>query len=143
MIRRPPRSTLSSSSAASDVYKRQVTKRVMGDHWEDVRDALPSQLEEVGEHAYRIVPRLRRRPPISALAGSGVHSPFRRPARLGDEPAAWKPAFQGVRIDFDLELGFRFMSDAQELALFKLPAWHSHHESVLCLLYTSPSPRDS
>src|SRR5665648_1304118 len=28
MIRRPPRSTLSSSSAASDVYKRQFTYRV-------------------------------------------------------------------------------------------------------------------
>eukprot|EP00656_Telonema_subtile_P020723 TRINITY_DN2179_c0_g1_i2.p1 TRINITY_DN2179_c0_g1~~TRINITY_DN2179_c0_g1_i2.p1 ORF type:complete len:103 (-),score=22.36 TRINITY_DN2179_c0_g1_i2:267-575(-) len=30
MIRRPPRSTLSSSSAASDVYKRQVTAIVAG-----------------------------------------------------------------------------------------------------------------
>src|SRR5664280_3928408 len=30
MIRRPPRSTLSSSSAASDVYKRQVIKRWSG-----------------------------------------------------------------------------------------------------------------
>src|SRR5664280_2378984 len=29
MIRRPPRSTLSSSSAASDVYKRQVLYRVV------------------------------------------------------------------------------------------------------------------
>src|SRR5674536_384081 len=29
MIRRPPRSTLSSSSAASDVYKRQVTSRLL------------------------------------------------------------------------------------------------------------------
>src|SRR5665648_1278254 len=28
MIRRPPRSTLSSSSAASDVYKRQALKKV-------------------------------------------------------------------------------------------------------------------
>src|SRR5664279_1644182 len=28
MIRRPPRSTLSSSSAASDVYKRQVSKPI-------------------------------------------------------------------------------------------------------------------
>eukprot|EP00656_Telonema_subtile_P010379 TRINITY_DN14999_c0_g1_i1.p2 TRINITY_DN14999_c0_g1~~TRINITY_DN14999_c0_g1_i1.p2 ORF type:complete len:100 (+),score=31.34 TRINITY_DN14999_c0_g1_i1:63-362(+) len=28
MIRRPPRSTLSSSSAASDVYKRQYQRRV-------------------------------------------------------------------------------------------------------------------
>ena len=30
MIRRPPRSTLSSSSAASDVYKRQVWENVPG-----------------------------------------------------------------------------------------------------------------
>src|SRR5665648_1276989 len=29
MIRRPPRSTLSSSSAASDVYKRQIVKLSM------------------------------------------------------------------------------------------------------------------
>src|SRR5664280_3910555 len=29
MIRRPPRSTLSSSSAASDVYKRQIEGRVV------------------------------------------------------------------------------------------------------------------
>eukprot|EP00658_Telonema_sp_P-2_P049416 TRINITY_DN37593_c0_g1_i1.p1 TRINITY_DN37593_c0_g1~~TRINITY_DN37593_c0_g1_i1.p1 ORF type:complete len:335 (+),score=93.00 TRINITY_DN37593_c0_g1_i1:133-1137(+) len=32
MIRRPPRSTLSSSSAASDVYKRQYQRRVRGSH---------------------------------------------------------------------------------------------------------------
>ena len=33
MIRRPPRCTLSSSSAASDVYKRQVTVNIaQGDH---------------------------------------------------------------------------------------------------------------
>src|SRR5665648_1138880 len=48
MIRRPPRSTLSSSSAASDVYKRQVlifinkefTNRVKGvrDEFRDVLD---------------------------------------------------------------------------------------------------------
>eukprot|EP00656_Telonema_subtile_P051931 TRINITY_DN70_c0_g1_i1.p1 TRINITY_DN70_c0_g1~~TRINITY_DN70_c0_g1_i1.p1 ORF type:complete len:221 (+),score=63.33 TRINITY_DN70_c0_g1_i1:96-758(+) len=32
MIRRPPRSTLSSSSAASDVYKRQVSTQSTGEH---------------------------------------------------------------------------------------------------------------
>eukprot|EP00658_Telonema_sp_P-2_P063300 TRINITY_DN52032_c0_g1_i1.p2 TRINITY_DN52032_c0_g1~~TRINITY_DN52032_c0_g1_i1.p2 ORF type:complete len:114 (-),score=9.36 TRINITY_DN52032_c0_g1_i1:140-481(-) len=32
MIRRPPRSTLSSSSAASDVYKRQLHVFVEGNH---------------------------------------------------------------------------------------------------------------
>ena len=31
MIRRPPRSTLDRSSAASDVYKRQVLKLAVGD----------------------------------------------------------------------------------------------------------------
>ena len=33
MIRRPPNSTLSSSSAASDVYKRQVFAALLGLHW--------------------------------------------------------------------------------------------------------------
>eukprot|EP00658_Telonema_sp_P-2_P009335 TRINITY_DN134_c0_g1_i1.p2 TRINITY_DN134_c0_g1~~TRINITY_DN134_c0_g1_i1.p2 ORF type:complete len:118 (-),score=55.36 TRINITY_DN134_c0_g1_i1:145-498(-) len=36
MIRRPPRSTLSSSSAASDVYKRQVSTQSTGLHSSDM-----------------------------------------------------------------------------------------------------------
>src|SRR5664280_3900885 len=45
MIRRPPRSTLSSSSAASDVYKRQVPcgrgeRDDVDDSWFCVQDAL-------------------------------------------------------------------------------------------------------
>eukprot|EP00658_Telonema_sp_P-2_P037784 TRINITY_DN2715_c0_g1_i5.p1 TRINITY_DN2715_c0_g1~~TRINITY_DN2715_c0_g1_i5.p1 ORF type:complete len:171 (-),score=26.60 TRINITY_DN2715_c0_g1_i5:186-698(-) len=36
MIRRPPRSTLSSSSAASDVYKRQVSTQSTGTHTLDM-----------------------------------------------------------------------------------------------------------
>eukprot|EP00658_Telonema_sp_P-2_P042771 TRINITY_DN3075_c0_g1_i3.p1 TRINITY_DN3075_c0_g1~~TRINITY_DN3075_c0_g1_i3.p1 ORF type:complete len:243 (+),score=38.48 TRINITY_DN3075_c0_g1_i3:114-842(+) len=47
MIRRPPRSTLSSSSAASDVYKRQYQRRVRGtrahvnitDSWRSLGDS--------------------------------------------------------------------------------------------------------
>src|SRR5665648_484609 len=34
MIRRPPRSTLSSSSAASDVYKRQALTGLGSPHWD-------------------------------------------------------------------------------------------------------------
>eukprot|EP00656_Telonema_subtile_P034950 TRINITY_DN3896_c0_g1_i4.p1 TRINITY_DN3896_c0_g1~~TRINITY_DN3896_c0_g1_i4.p1 ORF type:complete len:343 (+),score=48.84 TRINITY_DN3896_c0_g1_i4:94-1122(+) len=41
MIRRPPRSTLSSSSAASDVYKRQYQRRVRG---ESSRNMSPCRL---------------------------------------------------------------------------------------------------
>eukprot|EP00658_Telonema_sp_P-2_P063340 TRINITY_DN5207_c0_g1_i2.p2 TRINITY_DN5207_c0_g1~~TRINITY_DN5207_c0_g1_i2.p2 ORF type:complete len:135 (+),score=46.80 TRINITY_DN5207_c0_g1_i2:83-487(+) len=45
MIRRPPRSTLSSSSAASDVYKRQV------DIHTATKEGLLTDLELVCEHA--------------------------------------------------------------------------------------------
>src|SRR5665648_1273686 len=51
MIRRPPRSTLSSSSAASDVYKRQVVYRgLLGDslaHTISFEDCYFSQLQVI------------------------------------------------------------------------------------------------
>src|SRR5664280_2541614 len=40
MIRRPPRSTLSSSSAASDVYKRQAFVKGSAWFWPKIGDAL-------------------------------------------------------------------------------------------------------
>src|SRR5674536_192382 len=40
MIRRPPRSTLSSSSAASDVYKRQIVGEVRGPEAFDLLQAM-------------------------------------------------------------------------------------------------------
>ena len=40
MIRRPPRSTLSSSSAASDVYKRQFLSSSTQNHAESSRNYL-------------------------------------------------------------------------------------------------------
>eukprot|EP00658_Telonema_sp_P-2_P084811 TRINITY_DN9518_c0_g1_i2.p1 TRINITY_DN9518_c0_g1~~TRINITY_DN9518_c0_g1_i2.p1 ORF type:complete len:153 (+),score=36.24 TRINITY_DN9518_c0_g1_i2:95-553(+) len=42
MIRRPPRSTLSSSSAASDVYKRQVSTQSTGERLEKMAEAMYS-----------------------------------------------------------------------------------------------------
>eukprot|EP00656_Telonema_subtile_P038199 TRINITY_DN4284_c0_g1_i3.p1 TRINITY_DN4284_c0_g1~~TRINITY_DN4284_c0_g1_i3.p1 ORF type:complete len:104 (+),score=34.55 TRINITY_DN4284_c0_g1_i3:115-426(+) len=44
MIRRPPRSTLSSSSAASDVYKRQYQRRVRGFVQ---RKKMPKEISEI------------------------------------------------------------------------------------------------
>eukprot|EP00658_Telonema_sp_P-2_P085460 TRINITY_DN9748_c0_g1_i2.p1 TRINITY_DN9748_c0_g1~~TRINITY_DN9748_c0_g1_i2.p1 ORF type:complete len:644 (+),score=133.08 TRINITY_DN9748_c0_g1_i2:122-2053(+) len=52
MIRRPPRSTLSSSSAASDVYKRQLLKpiRDLSENWSiDIAQELESYLHELGD----------------------------------------------------------------------------------------------
>src|SRR5665648_1241873 len=52
MIRRPPRSTLSSSSAASDVYKRQVPPRgrvaALGFHGKAQRGTGSARRTEVG-----------------------------------------------------------------------------------------------
>eukprot|EP00828_Plagiopyla_frontata_P028264 TRINITY_DN365_c0_g1_i11.p1 TRINITY_DN365_c0_g1~~TRINITY_DN365_c0_g1_i11.p1 ORF type:complete len:191 (+),score=36.69 TRINITY_DN365_c0_g1_i11:122-694(+) len=51
MIRRPPRSTLSSSSAASDVYKRQYQRRVHGAYQNNylilIKTKLPSHMQLV------------------------------------------------------------------------------------------------
>eukprot|EP00658_Telonema_sp_P-2_P021725 TRINITY_DN18666_c0_g1_i2.p1 TRINITY_DN18666_c0_g1~~TRINITY_DN18666_c0_g1_i2.p1 ORF type:complete len:175 (-),score=39.54 TRINITY_DN18666_c0_g1_i2:257-781(-) len=46
MIRRPPRSTLSSSSAASDVYKRQVESIL---NTAPAREEIPAELLEVAD----------------------------------------------------------------------------------------------
>eukprot|EP00658_Telonema_sp_P-2_P034054 TRINITY_DN2489_c0_g1_i5.p1 TRINITY_DN2489_c0_g1~~TRINITY_DN2489_c0_g1_i5.p1 ORF type:complete len:117 (-),score=38.99 TRINITY_DN2489_c0_g1_i5:104-454(-) len=66
MIRRPPRSTLSSSSAASDVYKRQYQRRVRG---------LP------GHHTYHLAQQrddggqgLWRQPSLRGLRGEKVRA---------------------------------------------------------------------
>eukprot|EP00658_Telonema_sp_P-2_P044306 TRINITY_DN32171_c0_g1_i1.p2 TRINITY_DN32171_c0_g1~~TRINITY_DN32171_c0_g1_i1.p2 ORF type:complete len:192 (+),score=44.50 TRINITY_DN32171_c0_g1_i1:95-670(+) len=45
MIRRPPRSTLSSSSAASDVYKRQIVDWAP---WPESHDGPPSGVKSIG-----------------------------------------------------------------------------------------------
>src|SRR5674536_22903 len=67
MIRRPPRSTLSSSSAASDVYKRQVRRHEgVGDGLietaagQSAPDGAPHLLR-LGQAAGRAMPRERLR----------------------------------------------------------------------------------
>src|SRR5664280_3712928 len=52
MIRRPPRSTLSSSSAASDVYKRQLPSLVVGGG-ELVRGGFP-RVHDGGDQSERL-----------------------------------------------------------------------------------------
>eukprot|EP00828_Plagiopyla_frontata_P004953 TRINITY_DN11907_c0_g1_i1.p2 TRINITY_DN11907_c0_g1~~TRINITY_DN11907_c0_g1_i1.p2 ORF type:complete len:101 (+),score=24.81 TRINITY_DN11907_c0_g1_i1:105-407(+) len=90
MIRRPPRSTLSSSSAASDVYKRQINK--------------------IGYQA-QVIPAM--------LAGFVL-------AYLEIWLRKWIPQYISMIV-------------VPLLAL--VPTVIIAH-TVLCLLYTSPSPRD-
>ena len=68
MIRRPPRSTLDRSSAASDVYKRQVVV--------DVLDPAPPAPGAVGAHEERLAvaadARGQQRDAPLLVAGGGV-----------------------------------------------------------------------
>eukprot|EP00658_Telonema_sp_P-2_P014356 TRINITY_DN15460_c0_g1_i3.p1 TRINITY_DN15460_c0_g1~~TRINITY_DN15460_c0_g1_i3.p1 ORF type:complete len:100 (-),score=36.92 TRINITY_DN15460_c0_g1_i3:50-349(-) len=99
MIRRPPRSTLSSSSAASDVYKRQHLSRY---DWFKVDMAVNNILYEAVQVVWREKVRYDRvRPP------SRIHDDLE-----GETITSYAGAFQGT-------------------------------QSMPCLLYTSPSPRDS
>ena len=55
MIRRPPRSTLDRSSAASDVYKRQMTplRRLLAEYHDTCEKILDEEEIEVGLWAYK------------------------------------------------------------------------------------------
>src|SRR5674536_320233 len=57
MIRRPPRSTLSSSSAASDVYKRQVVHRHASHGTQRLEAPFhPLESREAVDHRLRVSP---------------------------------------------------------------------------------------
>eukprot|EP00658_Telonema_sp_P-2_P067869 TRINITY_DN56809_c0_g1_i1.p1 TRINITY_DN56809_c0_g1~~TRINITY_DN56809_c0_g1_i1.p1 ORF type:complete len:113 (+),score=16.52 TRINITY_DN56809_c0_g1_i1:119-457(+) len=112
MIRRPPRSTLSSSSAASDVYKRQQLEQVSLCRvrvYRAVRSlAMRDQMVEPIGVACRQPSIEQHRPHEHLLVPRNQST---RPIQHPDQ-AQWGPAV--VR---DMRLS--------------------------CLLYTSPSPRDS
>src|SRR5674536_394497 len=89
MIRRPPRSTLSSSSAASDVYKRQTQRRrraVRGGAWPhppgtpDAHDlslihiSEPTRLLSISYAVFRLKKKKR------AIRGSGRSRPGEPPS---------------------------------------------------------------
>src|SRR5674536_395584 len=118
MIRRPPRSTLSSSSAASDVYKRQVyrTAAFGFDSAEDYRDVL------AGERA--------------GYAYSRYDNP------TADAFAAAVAALEGAGLDREV-VGQPFASGMAAISAALWTLTRSGGRVVACLLYTSPSPRDS
>src|SRR5450759_5929368 len=90
MILRPPRPTLLYSSAASDVYKRQVILRR-----ERVLDGRPHFLVHVG--SYPLLPKLfalkRQREPVIDTGGGLAHQRRTQLQHLdiGCIPAVWRP----------------------------------------------------
>src|SRR5664280_1827148 len=93
MIRRPPRSTLSSSSAASDVYKRQIMKIKVKQR--DITDCGAACLASVGAYYNISLPVAR----IRQFAGTDKKGTN----VLGLVEAAGKMGFlaKGVRVDWD------------------------------------------
>eukprot|EP00658_Telonema_sp_P-2_P075590 TRINITY_DN65211_c0_g1_i1.p1 TRINITY_DN65211_c0_g1~~TRINITY_DN65211_c0_g1_i1.p1 ORF type:complete len:100 (-),score=17.43 TRINITY_DN65211_c0_g1_i1:100-399(-) len=99
MIRRPPRSTLSSSSAASDVYKRQMKSGV--------------------------------------CVHGQLHCRYTALAQMDPEVAAQRKPEFGFCVQVNpLNL---FTTDNNLHIILAL----EHVPFLCCLLYTSPSPRDS
>eukprot|EP00656_Telonema_subtile_P041168 TRINITY_DN46295_c0_g1_i1.p1 TRINITY_DN46295_c0_g1~~TRINITY_DN46295_c0_g1_i1.p1 ORF type:complete len:123 (-),score=32.54 TRINITY_DN46295_c0_g1_i1:34-402(-) len=112
MIRRPRRSTLSSSSAASDVYKRQVGEEpYASQHAKEVRWGL-SPLSQVSAACQ--VP-----------VNEGIFRNVRQEVQRAAQEKAQVEAAQRVQREA--------MVTQREVAVAQREA---------CLLYTSPSPRD-
>ena len=91
MIRRPPRSTLSSSSAASDVYKRQSIVDLTEDADVEILDDFLSER-----------PTYRR--PISPPSRPGSSLPATRAPRLPTRPAARLPRYPNPIFDEIIDL---------------------------------------
>src|SRR5665648_118871 len=173
MIRRPPRSTLSSSSAASDVYKRQGRGRAEG--LEEERGGPPGPFEDLevvrlgaGMPTSRFCAligmpeRTWRRHQARTRTGHPVKGPWPRPARSRVRDAvrahalahpAWghRKVWAMVRYDGHrvsqatvlrllreegLLLEANYQRERRELAANRKAAF-----ALVCLLYTSPSPR--
>eukprot|EP00658_Telonema_sp_P-2_P067971 TRINITY_DN56907_c0_g1_i2.p1 TRINITY_DN56907_c0_g1~~TRINITY_DN56907_c0_g1_i2.p1 ORF type:complete len:167 (+),score=46.18 TRINITY_DN56907_c0_g1_i2:132-632(+) len=166
MIRRPPRSTLSSSSAASDVYKRQ--------EWKDTRSAVYVTLVKENQHFWDQLLDRSSGPGIKFDLGRWVDIPSSDEHRdLGDGMAIsvqqltasgaleaavnthsllvvllhfpwctkWtrRPNEVDVLAEFNRATVVHSLGDYGEVAW----GWVDLRENKRCLLYTSPSPRDS
>src|SRR5450756_2545995 len=133
MIRRPPRSTQSRSSAASDVYKRQVkvrqpiTKMILVGF-------TPAEQEAIQELSDIIKDELNLKELAFEQTARGLQEILLLPNLpiLGPRFGKRLPAIRTALMGLSGEQALLRLQDQQPL-------------SVLvegCLLYTSPSPRD-
>src|SRR5664280_3765752 len=134
MIRRPPRSTLSSSSAASDVYKRQILQLVLGDQARPVEPEPPDEPVRPVDAAPRrdehlaVRHHLRRATPLVTVVTQGRAGGVER---VGADRDGWQ-AF--VPAERDRAVVYRVATGPCGRVGGRLAG-----PQPLCLLYTSPS----
>eukprot|EP00825_Cyclidium_porcatum_P047674 TRINITY_DN7795_c0_g1_i3.p2 TRINITY_DN7795_c0_g1~~TRINITY_DN7795_c0_g1_i3.p2 ORF type:complete len:129 (-),score=43.10 TRINITY_DN7795_c0_g1_i3:95-481(-) len=126
MIRRPPRSTHCISSAASDVYKRQVsTQSTWDDQHQDMRNVwvvIPPK-EYAHKNTIRFIDEYMTKVIVDLKSFSLIYD-------IND------------KLDFVKKFGMptipmEIKNNTENVSSSKLPDY-----SMNCLLYTSPSPRD-
>ena len=119
MIRRPPRSTLDRSSAASDVYKRQYIERLIQQIYQEVGS------EEGPSDSFQMI---NLRFEILSLAALGKN----------------RSLLLGLSSEFrDNILSFGNINPEKRMLVLYAVAKEGRAEDYRsCLLYTSPSPRD-
>eukprot|EP00658_Telonema_sp_P-2_P063832 TRINITY_DN52641_c0_g1_i2.p1 TRINITY_DN52641_c0_g1~~TRINITY_DN52641_c0_g1_i2.p1 ORF type:complete len:132 (+),score=19.16 TRINITY_DN52641_c0_g1_i2:54-449(+) len=131
MIRRPPRSTLSSSSAASDVYKRQRSALYEGLAAKDeeitkLQAALENSLEDSKTYQ-KLSDHYKSRSLDTARKMSAMHNIMLS-----------APTLQALLLDSSSCVDTETAAEA-----IRNVAEFSRRIKQICLLYTSPSPRDS
>ena len=149
MIRRPPRSTQSRSSAASDVYKRQAWLHMdeSGQIWAINPEAgyfgvVPGTNEDDNENAYKAI----QSDAIFTNVGlTDNNEPWWEGRKDGNPVIDWR----GNEIEQGEDAVFahpnsRFTVSAKNNPKYSDLADSSNGVpiSAICLLYTSPSPRD-
>eukprot|EP00658_Telonema_sp_P-2_P023782 TRINITY_DN19540_c0_g1_i1.p1 TRINITY_DN19540_c0_g1~~TRINITY_DN19540_c0_g1_i1.p1 ORF type:complete len:131 (+),score=36.56 TRINITY_DN19540_c0_g1_i1:103-495(+) len=130
MIRRPPRSTLSSSSAASDVYKRQMIKSI-----------IHITLDILKDFMHQVVS-----PELWAVCIKIFEPTAKSTVNLTD--MVYTIALLELDVETVLNVHLE-CTEGNQLAqedythFVKLNTIAQHAKDKCCLLYTSPSPRDS
>eukprot|EP00657_Telonema_sp_P-1_P000162 TRINITY_DN10291_c0_g1_i1.p1 TRINITY_DN10291_c0_g1~~TRINITY_DN10291_c0_g1_i1.p1 ORF type:complete len:161 (-),score=58.47 TRINITY_DN10291_c0_g1_i1:66-548(-) len=144
MIRRPPISTQSRSSAASDVYKRQLSDRRA--QWQECHPQV-ARTRRQGQDE-----RIRTCPPQPSY-GDGVYASPSKPVACSRDTSFQHSSQPDGRAHYH-EAEMKYLPTHREAVTgyhYPVPAYgHGHHAEPLqqqngyaaCLLYTSPSPRD-
>eukprot|EP00658_Telonema_sp_P-2_P049769 TRINITY_DN37890_c0_g1_i1.p1 TRINITY_DN37890_c0_g1~~TRINITY_DN37890_c0_g1_i1.p1 ORF type:complete len:148 (+),score=30.08 TRINITY_DN37890_c0_g1_i1:77-520(+) len=147
MIRLPPRSTLSSSSAASDVYKRQGMNILVGSGPMAVKRMKDMVIALCGEFGGSVADRDIKDMASWIFTGDDVLDCDQYWARLQNQAKVDPRGPHRLMIvtpDVLTELFFQHQLEFEDMGyLRRCYIDDAGVQLRTCLLYTSPSPRDS